>query len=116
MRPGMRLDRNLRRRRPLFRTRSDIARACRESAPNKTIKSPKSLDDRYIHEDVGTGLVPMAALGRLAGVPTPTMDALVHLASLSLDIDFNQAGLTLEKLGIAGMTPAQLLRFVEETA
>ena len=34
---------------------------------------------------------------------------------LSLGIDFNQAGLTLEKLGIAGMTPAQLLRFVEET-
>ncbi len=94
----------------------DIARACRESAPNKTIKSPKSLDDRYIHEDVGTGLVPMAALGRLAGVPTPTMDALIHLASLSLGIDFNQAGLTVEKLGIAGMTPAQLLRFVEETA
>jgi opine dehydrogenase len=61
-------------------------------------------------------VVPMAALGRLAGVPTPTMDALIHLASLSLGIDFNQAGLTLEKLGIAGMTPAQLLRFVEETA
>jgi opine dehydrogenase len=94
----------------------DIARACRESAPNATIKSPPSLDDRYIHEDVGTGLVPMAALGRLAGVPTPTMDALIHLASLLLGVDFNQTGLTLEKLGAAGMTPQALLRFVEEDA
>lgn len=94
----------------------DISRACVESAPNATIKSPKSLDDRYIHEDVGTGLVPMAALGRLAGVPTPTMDALIHLASLALGQDFNQTGLTLEKLGVAGMTPQQLLRFVGEGA
>ena len=60
-----------------------LARACRESAPNATLKSPSSLDHRYVHEDVGYGLVPMAALGRLAGVATPTIDALVHLASLS---------------------------------
>ncbi len=59
------------------RDSGDIARACRESAPNKTIKSPPSLDHRYVHEDVGYGLVPMAALGRLAGVPTPTIDALI---------------------------------------
>ncbi|WP_149536773.1 NAD/NADP-dependent octopine/nopaline dehydrogenase family protein [Siccirubricoccus phaeus] len=94
----------------------DIARACRESAPNATIKSPASLDDRYIHEDVGTGLVPMAALGQVAGVKTPTMDALIHLASLSLDVDFLSAGLTLEKLGIAGMTPQALRHLVEEGA
>ena len=94
----------------------DIARACRESAPNATIKCPSSLEDRYIHEDVGTGLVPMAALGRLVGVPTPTIDALIDLAGLALGIDFRESGLTLEALGIAGMTPADLLRFVEETA
>ena len=58
------------------RDSGDIARACRESEPNKTIKSPPSLDHRYVHEDVGYGLVPMAALGRLAGVATPTIDAL----------------------------------------
>lgn len=92
----------------------DIARACRESAPNATIRSPRSLDDRYIHEDVGTGLVPMAALGRLAGVATPTMDALTHLAGLALGIDYAKAGLTLDRLGIAGLSPAALRRFVEE--
>jgi opine dehydrogenase len=65
------------------RDSGDISRACLESEPNKTIRSPSSLDHRYMHEDVGYGLVPIAALGELAGVKTPTIDALVQLASLA---------------------------------
>jgi opine dehydrogenase len=84
------------------RDSGDISRACKESAPNATIRSPSSLDHRYVHEDVGYGLVPMAALGRLAGVATPTIDALVHLAGLSVGIDYARDGLTLERLGLAG--------------
>ncbi len=98
------------------RDSGDVARACKESAPNATIKSPSSLDHRYVHEDVGYGLVPMAALGRLAGVATPTIDALVQLASLSVGIDYARNGLTLEKLGLAGKTPSELVRFVTEGA
>ena len=79
-----------------------IARACDESAPNATIKSPSSLDHRYVHEDVGYGLVPLAAFGKLAGVPTPTIDALINLSLLSLGIDYAKDGLTLEKLGLEG--------------
>jgi opine dehydrogenase len=82
----------------------DISRACMESEPNKTIKSPPSLDHRYVHEDVGYGLVPMAALGRLVGVPTPTIAALVQLASLAAGIDYMREGLT----------PSELLRLVQE--
>ena len=98
------------------RDSGDVARACKESAPNATIKSPSSLDHRYVHEDVGYGLVPMAALGRLAGVATPTIDALVQLASLSVGIDYASDGLTLEKLGLAGKTHSDLVRFVTEGA
>ena len=90
-----------------------IARACRVSEPNQTIKSPPSLDHRYVHEDVGCGLVPFSELGRLVGVPTLAIDALIVLASLSLEIDFRQTGLTLETLGLAGKTPDQLLNFLE---
>ena len=53
---------------------------------------PPSLDDRYIHEDVGYGLVPYAELGRLAGVPTPTIDAHIHLASLAMGIPYPRVG------------------------
>jgi opine dehydrogenase len=91
----------------------DIARACEDSEPNRTIKAPPSLDHRYIHEDVGYGLVPMAELGRLAGVATPTIDALIRLAGLALGIDYARDGLTLERLGLAGKSPAELARFVE---
>jgi len=60
--------------------------------------------------------VPIAALGALAGVPTPTIDALVQLASLAVRVDYRRDGLTLEKLGIAGKSPAELLKFVEDGA
>jgi opine dehydrogenase len=95
------------------RDSGDIARACKESEPNKTIKSPPSLDHRYVHEDVGYGLVPMAALGRLAGVATPTIDALIQLAGLAVGIDYRRDGLTLERLGLAGKSPSDLLQLVE---
>jgi opine dehydrogenase len=95
------------------RESGDIARACEESEPNRTIKAPPSLDHRYMHEDIGYGLVPMAELGRLAGVATPTIDALITLAGLSLGIDYRTDGLTLERLGLTGKTPAELVRFVE---
>ena len=55
----------------------------------------------------------MAELGRLAGVATPTLDALIRLAGLALGIDYRTDGLTLERLGLAGKSPAELTRFVE---
>jgi opine dehydrogenase len=90
-----------------------ISRACEESGPNKTIKAPSSLDHRYVHEDIGYGLVPFAAFGKLAGVPTPTIDAMVHLASVATGIDYATSGLTLEKMGLSGMSPGDLARFIE---
>ncbi len=83
-------------------------RAIHESEPNFTIKSPPSLDHRYIREDVGYGLVPMAEIGRLLGVRTPVMDALITLASTGLGVDFRSEGLTLGKMGLAGVPPQKL--------
>ena len=96
------------------RDSGDISRACRESEPNKTIKSPSSLDHRYVHEDVGHGLVPIAALGQLAGIATPTISALIALAGLATGVDYGRDGLTLERLGLAGRSPAHVLRLVQE--
>ncbi len=83
-------------------------RAIRESEPNKTIKSPPSLDHRYLREDVAYGLVPMAQIGRLLGVQTPVMDALITLASIALGVDFRAEGLTLGKMGLEGIRPEDL--------
>ena len=91
-----------------------ISRACRESAPNATLKSPPSLDHRYVHEDVGYGLVPIVALGRLAEVKTPIIDSHIALLSAATGIDYATEGLTLERMGIAGLEPAALHRLVQE--
>jgi opine dehydrogenase len=92
----------------------DIARACRESVPNRAVKSPPALQHRYIYEDVGYGLVPMAALGRLAGVATPAMDLLIDLANLAIGADLRHIGLTLAKMGLEGKAPTDLPRFLAE--
>jgi opine dehydrogenase len=89
-------------------------RAIHESEPNLTIKSPPSLDHRYIKEDVGYGLVPMAEIARLLGIKTPVMDALITLASAALGSDFRLEGLTLEKMGLAGAAPAELQKILRE--
>ena len=92
----------------------DISRACAESEPNWKIKSPPSLDHRYIHEDVGYGLVPFAGFGRLSGVPTPTIDGIIHIISEMMEIPYGTEGLTLEAMGLSGLDPKGVLKFVEE--
>ena len=96
------------------RASGSVARACRESAPNRTIKSPPSLNHRYIHEDVGYGLVAFSAFGQFAGVPTPVIDAHVTLAAAAMDLDFWNSGLTLEKMGLAGVRRDELLTRVAD--
>ena len=91
-----------------------VARACRESEPNATIRSPPSLDHRYIHEDVGHGLVPMAAFARIAGVPSPTIDALNHVACVAVGIDYSTTGLTLERMGLADVSHRDFGHFLHE--
>jgi opine dehydrogenase len=95
------------------RASGSVYRAINESEPNWTIKSPPSLDHRYIREDVGYGLVPMAEIGKLLGVKTPVMDALITLASTALGVDFRKDGLTLEKMGLAGMTLDELANILQ---
>ena len=72
------------------------------------IQSPPTLDHRYLHEDVGWGLVPWMHLAAAAGCPTPTITALTHLASAINGVDYARAGLTLERMGLAGKTAEEI--------
>jgi opine dehydrogenase len=77
-----------------------VFRALQESEPNATIKAPRTHDHRYMHEDVGYGLVPMAELARLLDIETPVIDSLITLATTINGIDYRKEGLTLEKMGL----------------
>ncbi len=96
------------------RSSGSILRAINESMPNRTIKAPAMLDHRYLKEDVGFGLLPMAEIGRLVGVKTPVIDALITLASVVNRTDYRSEGLTLEKMGLAGMTAQGLAKILRE--
>ncbi len=95
-----------------FEARS-VLQALNESEPNRTIKAPASLDHRYLHEDIGYGLVPMSALGSVAGVRTPVMDALTTLASVINRVDYRREGLSLSKLGLDGLTADDVWSLVD---
>jgi opine dehydrogenase len=67
--------------------------------------APSAVDTRYVNEDLPFGLVPWALIGRAWGVPTPTIDAIIQIASIMLNVDYFQKGLSAEDLGIQDMEP-----------
>lgn len=92
----------------------DPYRACQESVANQFIKAPSSLDHRYMHEDICSGLLPMAELGRLAGVKMPLTDALICMAESLMNRDYRAEGVNLEKMKLRGMTVQQVLGYVRD--
>jgi opine dehydrogenase len=75
-------------------------------------KGPASANTRYISEDIPVGMVLLASLGEMLNVPVPTAQALIHISSVIHNTDYWQAGRTVEKLGLAGMTVEELKRFL----
>lgn len=83
------------------------------NAAYRGIAAPRSIDSRYIWEDVPTGLVPMVALGKLANVAMPACEGLINVACALYRRDFWQEGRNAERLGVAGMSVAQVKELVK---
>ena len=81
--------------------------------PYQKTPTPTSLAHRYVAEDVPTGLIPMCALGAAAGVATPVMEGLNHVACTMAGHDFAADARTLDRLGLADKTVAQIRDIVE---
>jgi opine dehydrogenase len=82
------------------------------NAAYRGIAAPRSIDTRYIWEDVPTGLVPMIELGRIAQVDMPASSGLVNLAGALLGRDFWKEGRNARQLGIEGLNVAQVKTMV----
>jgi opine dehydrogenase len=82
--------------------------------PYQATGTPRSWDHKYIAEDVPVGLIPMAALGSAAGVPTPRIDAVIELARTLAGSDFAEDARTLGRMGLAGMNAPRIRRTVME--
>jgi opine dehydrogenase len=87
----------------------DLAAAVSRGTANASIRAPSSLDHRYLHEDVPFGLVPLATLGRIAGVSTPVADALVSLAEAITARAYRDEGLNERVLELEGATTTMVV-------
>lgn len=93
---------------------SDYLRCYRDGAGFGAFRSPGSLDHRFLHEDVGIGLVLYCGLGRQLGVPTPVSRAVVEFASAVAGVDYpaREKGV-LARLGLEGLGAAELQALLE---
>ena len=78
------------------------------------MKGPERLKDRYVTEDVPYGMVLLSTLGDLLGVPTPTHDAVIRLASVINRTDYWKTGRGVKQLGLSKFDKKRLKRFLLE--
>jgi len=82
---------------------------CRDNPSYVGIIAPKTLRCRYVLEDIPYSLVPLKAIAEAAGVRTPYIDAIIALGRNALPGELDE-GRTAEKLGIAGLDAAGVLK------
>jgi len=92
---------------------STLSDAVRKNKAYADIKGPNSLETRYLLEDIPMGLVPLVALGKHLNVSVESMETIIKLGEFILGKDLTTNGRTLEKIGLCGMTAAEIRRFVE---
>jgi opine dehydrogenase len=77
------------------------------------LRAPGALETRWLTEDVPYGLAAWAKLAEQLGVATPTLRALVELASAAVGVDFWQSARSPRELGIAGLSRDSLLHYLQ---
>jgi opine dehydrogenase len=100
----------------LYRSYDSSGRNLHEAIQNTVcyagIKAPPNIAHRYIFEDVPMSLVPIASIGALLGIATPTIDMVINLGSILHGRDFRAEGRTVARLGLAGLSLKQIHRLV----
>lgn len=76
------------------------------------ISGPDSIWNRYLTEDCPNGLVPWSELGKLCGIETPVIDSVINVYSVVHERSWRELGLTMDKLGLEGMTVSQIKKYL----
>ncbi len=78
------------------------------------MKGPEHLKDRFVTEDVPFGMVLLSTLGGLLGIPTPTHDAVIQLASVINRTNYWKTGRGVKELGLSKLNKQGLKKFLYE--
>lgn len=79
---------------------------------NPAFPAPTTMKTRYLEEDLPFGLTAWSSMGSMWGLPMPNIDAVIRIASTMLEVDFYSEGITVNNLGIDGLSPEELKQLV----
>jgi len=89
-----------------------LCEALKNTAGYWGIMAPANLNTRYLFEDVPHSLVPISDIGRHLGVHTPTIDSMIHLASVMHNKNYYMFGRKVMDMGLGGLTIDEINNFV----
>lgn len=95
-----------------FGPRGDLWSVINGSRMLTALRAPGRLDTRWLTEDLPYGLATWTALAEPVGVEMPVARSLITLGSALLGRDFEGDRRGLESLGIEGLTPESLFRYL----
>ena len=78
------------------------------------LSAPADLKTRYIFEDVPMSLVPIASIGEMLSIETPTINMIIDMANIVHDLDYRQIGRSAISLGLEGLTVTNILNLVNK--
>ncbi len=77
------------------------------------IKGQKTMETRYLLEDIPLGIIPMISIAEKFGVKVERMETIVKLAQFLLEKDLYKNARTMKSLGLENMDKDQILSYVE---
>lgn len=94
-------------------TWQELYQATHGSIALTPICGPNDVNNRYLTEDAPYGLVPWSGIGKLVGVDTPLIDAVVNIYNIIHETDWWKRGNSVTKFGLDGLDTAAVSSFVK---
>lgn len=90
-----------------------LAESVSSNSVYQDIGGQKTLETRYLTEDIPMGLVPFIELGKMVNLPTIHMETAATMGQLLLGRSLMEGARTLENLGVEGLSVDEFLEFVQ---
>ncbi len=90
-----------------------LSEAVKKNKAYAGVKGQKSVNTRYLEEDIPMGLVPLVSLGRLAGIPAKRAETVIKMGEFLLNKNFMDTGRNLSNLGLSDYTMDDIKKYLK---